>query len=349
MIKEKNTFVNIIHRNIKYYMNKGYDCNIGDIIQIKMDDSPLNSHNRITAICDMCGYESNISIQKYNKNYNNYNIYTCKKCAKIKNIKTNNEKYGVDYPLQNSEIYNNLKKTNIKKYGVENVFQSDEIKIKSKITNNIKFGFDYPQQNKDILEKSNNTNLVKYGVKRPSQSLSIKMNSKGKSISVYVKENELVEFIRENYNGKIIEKDRKILSGKELDVYLPDLNMAFEYNGLYWHSNFYKDDDYHLNKNYNCAIKNIQLIHIWEDSWLYDNEVTKNTILNLITDSYDTVEINSSFISDDFHKKYNILKIEESKKWNISGIKRIDYNSNSNNPYFCDCGVIKIKKKKIDV
>ena len=345
MIKEKEINVNIISRNIRYYVDRGYSCNVGDTILVKIEDSPLNSHVRITAICDKCGYESNISIQKYNKNYKNCNIYTCKKCAQIKNKITNNIKFGVDHPLQNSEIYNNMIKTNVERYGVENVFQSDEIKIKSKITNNIKFGVDYPQQNKEILEKSNETNLIKYGFKRPAQNLFVKMNCKGKSKSTFVKENELIEFIRENYKGEVIENDRKILSGKELDVYLPDLNLAFEYNGLYWHSNLYKEDDYHINKNYNCSIKNIQLVHIWEDYWLYDNDKAKNNILNLITDAEDVIEINSSFISDDFSKKYDILNIEDSKKWNISNIKRIDFDPNSDKPYICDCGVMKIKKK----
>jgi hypothetical protein len=31
----------------------------------------------------------------------------------------------------------------------------------------------------------------------------------------------LVDFIKSIYNGKIIENDRKILKGKELDVVLP--------------------------------------------------------------------------------------------------------------------------------
>ena len=57
-----------------------------------------------------------------------------------------------------------------------------------------------------------------------------------------IKENEVYNFIKENYKGEIILNDRKILNGMELDIYIPNLNLAFEYNGLYWHSNIYKDD-----------------------------------------------------------------------------------------------------------
>lgn len=345
MIKEKEIKVNIISRNIKYYKDKGYNCNIGDSITIKIEDAPSCSHCRITAICNNCGEEHNITIQKYNKNYNNQNIYLCKKCSNIKNILTNLERYGCEAPLQNVDIYNNMKKTNLERYGVENVFQSDDIKNKIKITNNINFGVDYPQQNKSILEKSNNTNLIKYGFKRPAQNLAIKEKSKRKIPISSIKEKELLEFIRQNYKGEIIKNDRSILSGKELDIYLPDLNLAIEYNGLYWHSNIYKNDDYHFNKNFECSNKNVQLIHIWEDQWTYYNEETKNIILNLITDSNDIIEINSDFISEKFSENYDIINIEKSKKWNIIGNKRIEYDLNNNKPYIYNCSIIRIKRK----
>ncbi|MFW6130771.1 MAG: hypothetical protein ACOC56_06250, partial [Atribacterota bacterium] len=52
----------------------------------------------------------------------------------------------------------------------------------------------------------------------------------------------------------------------ELDIYLPDFNIAIEYNGLYWHSELNgKDRNYHLNKTNICENENIQLIHIFED------------------------------------------------------------------------------------
>jgi hypothetical protein len=59
-------------------------------------------------------------------------------------------------------------------------------------------------------------------------------------------EKELVDFIKSIYNGEIITNNRKILKGKELDIVLPELNLAIEFNGIYWHS--LKDKNYHLNK-----------------------------------------------------------------------------------------------------
>jgi hypothetical protein len=348
MIKEKELNIKIVGRNLDKYRSLGYTCNVGDNILININDIQKNSHARITAICDNCGYESNISIQKYNKNFNNQEIYTCKKCAQIKNKKTNNEKYGADYPLQNKKIYNKVMKTNIEKYGVKNVFQLDEVKNKIKITNNIKYGVDYPQQNVEILNKSNKTNELKYGFSRPAKNSIIKEKCKRKIPISSIKENELLEFIKQNYKGEIIKNDRKILSGKELDIYLPDLNLAFEYNGLYWHSNIYKDDMYHLNKMINCLNKNVQLIHIWEDEWIYNNAIVKNKIIKILKN----IKVDNShdlyldlFLYNDNYIDYDIINILKPIKYNIKGNRKFIYDKNLNLPYIFDCGKILLKKK----
>jgi hypothetical protein len=69
----------------------------------------------------------------------------------------------------------------------------------------------------------------------------------------------------------------------ELDIYLPDLKLAFEFNGLYWHSELYKNKEYHLNKTKRCLMKDIHLIHIYEDEWIYKKEIVKSRILNLLS------------------------------------------------------------------
>ena len=54
-------------------------------------------------------------------------------------------------------------------------------------------------------------------------------------------ETEISEYIEEIYDGEILKNDRTLLNTKELDIYLPDENIAIEYDGLYWHSDEYKD------------------------------------------------------------------------------------------------------------
>ncbi len=91
-------------------------------------------------------------------------------------------------------------------------------------------------------------------------------------------ENDLFNFISSIYNGSILRGYKGITS--ELDIYLPELKIAFEFNGLFWHSSYFKDRKYHLNKTLDCEKNGVSLIHIWEDDWIYKNEIVKSIITN---------------------------------------------------------------------
>ena len=78
---------------------------------------------------------------------------------------------------------------------------------------------------------------------------------------------ELLNYIKKIYKGKILSNDRSVLKTHELDIFLPDLKLAFEFNGLYWHSEKFKDRNYHKNKMAECHEKGIRLIQIWENEW----------------------------------------------------------------------------------
>jgi len=102
-------------------------------------------------------------------------------------------------------------------------------------------------------------------------------------------EKELLKFIKSIYSGEILINDKSIISPYELDIYLPDLKLAFEYNGLYWHSELYKDMNYHLNKTVACEKNHIHLIHIYEDDWIMKNEIVRSRIKNLFHCSDQTI------------------------------------------------------------
>ena len=66
-------------------------------------------------------------------------------------------------------------------------------------------------------------------------------------------EKELCQYIKSLYSGEILENTRKFIGGKELDIYLPELKLAFEYNGEYWHKiHEEKEPGYHENKRNQC-------------------------------------------------------------------------------------------------
>jgi len=82
----------------------------------------------------------------------------------------------------------------------------------------------------------------------------------GKSLE----EKEVVRYIRSIYDGEVIENSRHIIAPKELDIWIPNLNLAIEYNGEYWHSN---KKVKHLLKWQLALAKGIELIQIWDFEW----------------------------------------------------------------------------------
>lgn len=92
-------------------------------------------------------------------------------------------------------------------------------------------------------------------------------------------EKELCQYIKSLYSGEILENTRKFIGGKELDIYLPELKLTFEYNGEYWHQ-FHeeKEPGYHKNKRKACKENGIKLIEVWENDWKKNNQQIKDLI-----------------------------------------------------------------------
>lgn len=77
-------------------------------------------------------------------------------------------------------------------------------------------------------------------------------------------EMKITKFL-DDYNIKYETHNRSLIKPYELDIFIPDKNIAIETNGIYWHSELFKDKNYHYNKWKACFDKSIQLIQIWED------------------------------------------------------------------------------------
>jgi len=209
-------------------------------------------------------------------------------------------KYGTEYSFQSDNNKIKTKATCLEKYGVDNPSKSTIIKNKISIKNNKykkeQFLKILPQGYKllkyevgDIVELE----CPKHHTFKCQKQLIVKrrkaghefcticspLNSFLNSTSIY--EKELIEFIKENIND-VQSNNREIIKPLELDVYVPDLKLAFEFNGLYWHSELYKDEHYHLNKTKECIKKGIHLVHIYEDDWIYKKDIVKSRILNLL-------------------------------------------------------------------
>ena len=112
-------------------------------------------------------------------------------------------------------------------------------------------------------------------------------------------EKELLEFLKQSTNFEIQQRVTNIISPKELDIYIPEKQIAIEFNGLYWHSSIFKSKKYHIQKTIDCESKGIQLIHIFEDEWLYNKEIVKSRLLSILgikKEKYRKLHANSSSI-----------------------------------------------------
>lgn len=258
----------------------------------------------------------NKKIKTYGKNKHNHKDFR----------KTNLKKYGVEYPLQKKDFFDKMKKTKKQKYGDEKYNNPK----KAEITRLEKYGVssllldDSYKQN--FLNKSKKTKVLNiYNRLKKSEKYKPLFSvedfngvyytnkykwkclecgtefyddlyagreprcpecyPKNQPVSQYEKELEtyLTQF-------KTIKNSRKIIPPYEIDIYLPDHNLAIEFNGLYWHSTEWKDKYYHQNKVKMCHEKSIRLLHIWEDDWLNNPEEVKENILHYINNLDEEVE-----------------------------------------------------------
>lgn len=97
-------------------------------------------------------------------------------------------------------------------------------------------------------------------------------------------ENEIIEYIKKLLpNMEVIQRERTILSGGELDIYIPYYKIAFEFDGIQWHSErFGKGRYYHLHKTEKCNEKGITLFHIFEDEFIYHKQALFSKIKRIL-------------------------------------------------------------------
>ena len=256
---------------------------------------------------------------------------------------TNFERYGVEYAQNSDIIKEKIKCTNLKRYGNEYAIGSDTVRQKIVETSIDKYNDPNPYRGKlhrELIKKfpeligfSGNKYICKclnincdacekkqfelpspIFRRRKNQGIELCpiLNPILVSDGTSDIENDIYLYIKSIYSGKIIQNDRSILNGKEIDIYLPEMNLAIEFNGLYWHSEVYKDKMYHQEKTILCENKGIQLIHIWEDDWLDKKDIVKDIIQSKLgmNDKIParkcTIKEVSSKESKEFLEKYHI-------------------------------------------
>lgn len=83
------------------------------------------------------------------------------------------------------------------------------------------------------------------------------------------------------------QRNRTLIGPKEIDIYLPEHNLAVEFCGMYWHSHGDRDEEKknklrHADKHRLCAEKGVRLITLYETEWADRQATVKRLLRNAI-------------------------------------------------------------------
>jgi len=238
------------------------------------------------------------------KKYGSFNNF-----EKIKT--TNLIKYGTEYAFQNEEIKEKIKQTMIEKYGVEHALKNKDLLDELKRNNLENIGVEFYFQLEECRQLSKKAMF--YNLKIFKQGNVIPLFSYEEYVNTHISNKypfqcKTCNTVFEDHldNGRIprcptcfplnrskgeielanllkeyiptIENDRTLISPYEIDILIPSLKIAIEYNGEYWH----QDEEKEKTKRDLIESTGYDYIVIWENDWLNNKEEIKKALLNKI-------------------------------------------------------------------
>ena len=138
-------------------------------------------------------------------------------------------------------------------------------------------------------------------------------------------EDLIIEYIKSIYDGEIIPNYR--IERQELDIYIPELSLGIEVNGLYWHSDKFKSSTYHVNKTKFFEERGIQVIQIFEDEMWDKKDIVLDKIHSVIKKMDNTVYARKCEIK-------NVTKKDKSEFLNTNHIQGNDKSDINYGLYF---------------
>jgi len=198
-----------------------------------------------------------------------------------KNKETCLEKYGKESFTQTDQYNKQVKETCLERYDNEHWMKTDEYREMFSVDNWRYSGWrekkdeitqDYIENKMSISEVGEKYCISKSHIYKIIRYFGLPTNlpqNKTEKAQCYVSlaENEVADYIATIYSGTIERSKRNLIWPQEVDIFLPDLNIAIEYNGTYWHSDLFKGRTYHKNKKQKLRDIGVNLISIYEFWW----------------------------------------------------------------------------------
>lgn len=230
---------------------------------------------------------------------------------RLKMQATMEEKYGVKHALQNKEILDKMHQTLEERYGEYHALLNQELKDKMVRTTIDRHGVPYAMQSSELFEKyleshkkayweTFKSKLLMKGIvpefseeeylgKRTDLTYKCTLCNKTFAADDCVQttycpfhrfksrpEYEISNWLQEEFPELDIYSSYKE-DRKELDVFIPELNLGIEYHGLFWHSS--KPKNYHQEKCFFFADRGKRVIQIFENEWNLQKDIVKSIIL----------------------------------------------------------------------
>jgi hypothetical protein len=193
-----------------------------------------------------------------------------------KKLATNQQRYQKNYGFQSASVKSKIKKTILDRYGVDHPSRIQHVIA----ANNSRLRCQSQEADERFLSKISSlatTSMTAIEIANLIGMSESYVRSKLKKHNIAYQQStdhrseseiELVNYIGSIGIENIIENDRELLNGKEIDIYLPDYKLGIEINGAYWHSEkFNKNKNYHLSKTLLAEQNGIQLLHIFDTEW----------------------------------------------------------------------------------
>jgi len=315
MLLTKKLKIRIVGNVAQYYKKNNIDIVLNEVNIIPIELVNPKSHLLVDAKCDVCNKEVKIQYRRYNQSVNKGGYYTCSsKCSKNKKEKTFELKYGDKSVFKTDNFKEKTKKTFLKKWGSEHFRQSNKWKVENLNSENQKrvetiFKL-FLKNNPDVVDQDEENFVVNCKIHGPTKIkksvfsnrkiIKTELCSKCKPVEKNISGKEVLlnKIIGEIYDGEIINSFK--IERKEIDIYLPEFKLGFEFNGIRWHSELYVNKNYHLEKTKLCEKYGIKLIHIYEDDFDFKLDIIKSIISNVIKKSKKI-----------FARKTTIRKIDE--------------------------------------
>lgn len=200
------------------------------------------------------------------------------------------EKYGVDNPMRSPIVMQNMRKVMMARYGVDSAMKLPAIAAKARETAIARYGapaWNYRNYKPHWMPYQQRFEKIEFlkkfvGPRNKEEIFNIRKfltdncshahkHDVLKTLGLLVGTNSSAaeEYVADCLDSIGVEYRRisrpEWMGNLELDFMIEDRSIAIEIDGVYWHSDRFKERDYHLIKHCRCRDNGIRLISLTED------------------------------------------------------------------------------------